>query len=100
MLSLRSLAFILCSAIRRACALSCAALHCSPDIINGRKMATNNARQMATNMPAPMCSLLRTVYTSPGDAPSFRPGKPIQGRLGYIIIWRLFLKEETICECC
>ncbi len=59
MLSLRSLAFILCSAIRRARALSCAALHCFPDRINGRKMATN----MATNMAAPMCSLLRTVYT-------------------------------------
>jgi hypothetical protein len=49
MLSLRSLAFILCSAIRRACALSCAALHCSPDIINGRKR-----RKMATNMAAPI----------------------------------------------
>src|ERR1700735_3225996 len=67
MLSLRSLAFILCSAIRRARALSCAALHCFPDI-NGRKrrqIATNNATKMAT--AAPMCSLLRTVYASQGD---------------------------------
>ena len=33
MLSLRSLAFILCSAIRRARSLSCAALHCFADRI-------------------------------------------------------------------
>jgi hypothetical protein len=65
MLSLRSLAFILCSAIRRARALSCAALHCFPDRINGRKMATNIATNIATNPAAPMCSLLRTIYTSP-----------------------------------
>ena len=64
MLSLRSLAFILCSAIRRARALSCAALHCFPDIINGRKMATNNARKLATNLASAMCSLLRQ-YTPP-----------------------------------
>lgn len=66
MLSLRSLAFILCSAIRRARALSCAALHCFPDIINARKrgkMATNNARTMAT--AAPMCSLLTTSIRLP-----------------------------------
>ncbi len=41
MLSLRSLAFILASAIRRARALSCAALQCFPDII-GRKIACKN----------------------------------------------------------
>lgn len=64
MLSLRSLAFILCSAIRRARALSCAARHCFPDRINGRN-ATNNERKMDINMTAPMCSLLRTLYTSP-----------------------------------
>jgi len=65
MLSLRSLAFILCSAIRRARALSCAAFHCFPDVIDGRKrrkMATNNARKIAT--AAPMCSLL-PEYTPP-----------------------------------
>ena len=56
MLSLRSLAFILCSAIRRACALSCAALHSFPDIISRRKMATNNPKKVATD--APTCSLL------------------------------------------
>jgi hypothetical protein len=61
MSSLKSLAFILCSAMRCARALSCAALHCFPDITSGRKrrkMATNNARKMAT--AAPMCSLPRT----------------------------------------
>ena len=81
MLSLRSLAFILCSAIRRARALSCAALHCFPDIINGRKrrkMATNNETKMATNMAAPMCSLPRTVYTSQGDHGSGRKGPPLR----------------------
>jgi hypothetical protein len=64
MLSLRSLAFILCSAIRRARALSSAALHCFPDIINAEKMATN--------MAAPMCSLLREVYTSRRSIPALR----------------------------
>lgn len=70
MLSLRSLAFILCSAIRRERALSCAAVHCFPDIINGRKMATN--------MAAPMCSLLRTVYTFHGDHGSARKKPPLR----------------------
>src|SRR5205085_3438087 len=74
MLSLRSLAFILCSAIRRARALSCAALHCSPDRINGRKMATNTDTNIATNLAAPMCSLLRTVYAAKGDHGSGRTG--------------------------
>src|SRR6185312_4064236 len=46
MLSLRSLAFILASAIRRARILSCAALQCFPDII-GRKIATRMAAAMA-----------------------------------------------------
>jgi IS1 family transposase len=49
MLSLRSLAFILCSAIRRSCALSCAALQCSPDKTKTKAKATNNKRKMATN---------------------------------------------------
>jgi hypothetical protein len=74
MSSLRSLAFILCSAIRRARALSCAALHSFPDIIKGRKTATNNAKKMATNMAASMCSLIPTVYTSQGDHDSGRKG--------------------------
>jgi hypothetical protein len=72
MSSLRSLAFILCSAIRRARALSSAALHCFPDIINGRKMARNIGRKMATNKAAPICSLIRTGYTSQGDHGSGR----------------------------
>ena len=50
MLSLRSLAFIVASAIRRARALSCAALHRSPDRISGRKMATKRATNMAANI--------------------------------------------------
>jgi len=49
MLSLRSLAFILASAIRRVRALSCAALQCFPDII-GRKIATKIATRMAAAM--------------------------------------------------
>jgi hypothetical protein len=67
MLSLRSLASILCSARRRARALSCAALHCFPDI-NGerrnirRNIATNNATKMAT--ADPMYTLL-LMYTRP-----------------------------------
>jgi len=50
MLSLRSLAFILASAIRRSRALSCAALHRSPDriSISGRKIAANMAAKMTT----------------------------------------------------
>ena len=50
MLSLRSLAFILASAIRRARALSSAALHRSPDSISGRKRAKKRAMKMATKM--------------------------------------------------
>jgi hypothetical protein len=52
MLSLRSLAFILCSAIRRSRALSSAVFHSFPDrIISkhriiGKKMATNRAAAM------------------------------------------------------
>ena len=64
MSSLRSLAFILCSAIRRARDFSSAALHASPDIIIGRKMAKNDGRRMATNMATSMRSLIRSEYTS------------------------------------
>jgi hypothetical protein len=74
MLSLRSLAFILCSAIRRARALSCAALHCVPDPINESQTATNTATNMAENRAASMCSLLQTVYISQGDHGSGRKG--------------------------
>jgi hypothetical protein len=62
MLSLGSLAFNLCSAMRRARALSYAAFHRFPDIRKRRKTATNNAKKMAT--VAPMSSLLRIVYAS------------------------------------
>ena len=58
MLSLSSLAFILASAIRRARALSSAALHCSADKISGRKMAT----KMATKTPVKMA--IRTAAVS------------------------------------
>lgn len=58
-LNLRSLAFILASAIRRARALSCASLQCFAEI--GRNMATN----MAKNRTTSMCTLLQTVYTLP-----------------------------------
>jgi hypothetical protein len=67
MLSLRSLAFILCSAIRRARALSSSAFHCFPDRINGRKMAINMDTNMDTNTAASMCSLLQTAYPFLGD---------------------------------
>src|SRR5580704_11961722 len=99
MLSLRSLAFILCSAIRRACALSCAALHSFPDIINGRKrrkMATNNARKMAT--AAPMCSLLRRVYTSQGDHGSGRKGPFVKRNLVRGLWTRLQWDNELACR--
>ena len=72
MLSLRSLAFILASAIRRARALSCAALF--PDIIMRKiapKIVTKNPPNIGTNMTAfSMCSLLQTLYPptrSPGS---------------------------------
>ena len=57
MLSLRSLAFILASAIRRERALSCAALHRLPDRISGRRMATISGRNMDTKMAAAFMSV-------------------------------------------
>jgi hypothetical protein len=84
MLSLRSLAFIRCSAIRRVRALSCAAIDCSPDIINGRKMATNKEIKMATTVAAPMYSLLRTVYRpSITFDPTSRITEAAQHRIGF-----------------
>ena len=59
MLSLRSLAFILASALRRARALSCAALHRFPDRISGRKL-----RKMATKMPTKMAVACMSVPTN------------------------------------
>ena len=53
MLSLRSLAFILASAIRRARALSCAALQSLPDTIE-TKIATKIAIKMDTRMATVM----------------------------------------------
>ena len=50
MLSLRSRAFILASASRRARALSSAALQCFPHIIIGRKIAVKTATKIATRM--------------------------------------------------
>ena len=63
MLSLRSLAFILASAIRRARALSSAALHRSPDRTaeeNGYKSARKNAYKNGDRLHV---SFPRTVYT-------------------------------------
>lgn len=51
MSSLRSLAFILASVIRRARALSCSALH---SVEKERTMATKRGKNMATNMAASM----------------------------------------------
>jgi hypothetical protein len=64
MLSLRSLAFILASAIRRERALSCAALHRSPERISGRKMATNMATNMAINMAINRAASMSVSYES------------------------------------
>ena len=68
MLSLRSLAFILCSAIRRSRALSCAALHCFPDatktMISGKNMLTSDPAA-ASNSQRFMCSLRRALCASP-----------------------------------
>jgi hypothetical protein len=50
MLSLRSLAFILYSAIRRACALSCAALHCFPDRTKANIIGKNTHTSMLASM--------------------------------------------------
>ena len=54
MLSLRSRAFILASASRRARALSSAALQCFPHIIIGRKIAVKTATKIATRIAAVM----------------------------------------------
>jgi hypothetical protein len=66
MLSLSSLAFILCSAIRRARALSCAALHCAPEKhrIIEQKMATNMAANMAASMCGPSTDSLHLPKTN------------------------------------
>jgi hypothetical protein len=80
MSSLRSLAFSLCSAIRRARALSCAALHCFPDIISGRKMASNDGIKTATNPAVPMCSLLDEQYTPRKASLLVRKGPPLRHR--------------------
>ena len=63
MLSLRSLAFILASAIRRARALSCAALHCFPDRISGKgKWLQIKRLQIWLQIGGLHVSLLRKVY--------------------------------------
>ena len=49
MSNLRSLAFSLCSAIRRSRAPSCAAFHCFPDRIIGKNRITSG-RKVATIM--------------------------------------------------
>ena len=51
MLSLRSLAFIRYPAIRRARALSCAALYCFPDRTMAKIIGKNTHTNMLANMP-------------------------------------------------
>ena len=63
MLNLRSLAFILASAIRRARALSSAALHCFPNPKKAMIIGKNMLANMTTSKTQrSMCSLIRTVY--------------------------------------
>lgn len=90
MLSLRSLAFILASAIRRARALSCAAPRRSPDRISGRKMATEIATKIATKMAvAAMSVSTKSIHLldsdgHPGDQHRFRtlPEPPASACIG------------------
>ena len=65
MLSLRSLAFILYSAIRRARALSCATLQCFPDRTEALIIGTNMLASVpATNSKSQrsMCSLTNSLH--------------------------------------
>ena len=67
MLSLRSLAFILYSAIRRARALSCAALHSFPDpakamIIGRKKVKKSMCSVLETSLHLPTRSQLGTRF--------------------------------------
>src|SRR5579872_3004978 len=66
MLSLRSLAFILASAIRRARALSCAALQRSPDRTSIRITGTKTATKIAIKMAASSMLGLRITYSFEG----------------------------------
>jgi hypothetical protein len=76
MSSLRSLAFILASAIRRARALSSAALDRSPDIISGRKMAAKMATKIDAKM-AVVCILVSCEQFTPlGSDETSRPCPP------------------------
>ena len=77
MLSRRSLAFILASAIRRARALSCAAFHWSPDSISGRAMAEKIATSMATKMAiACMSAPTKSLHLLVSDGTSRRCPAP------------------------
>ena len=90
MLSLRSLAFILCSAIRRSRALSCASLHCFPDrakakIIIGTNMLANMLATISKSRRS-MCSLPLSVYNNPigstGHPRAVQPKNTINADLG------------------
>ena len=63
MLSLRSLAFILASAMRRARALSCASFQCFPEMIE-RKIATKTATKIEINTAAMMQSPASILHLS------------------------------------
>src|SRR5579884_1682376 len=74
MLSLRSLAFILASAMRRARALACASFQRFPDII-GRKIATKVATRIATQTAA-------VIMQSPTNSLHLCQGDHLLGRKG------------------
>jgi hypothetical protein len=64
MLSLRILAFILCSAIRRSRALSCSAFQCFPDTTKAMIIDKNMLGSVTSSKTQrSMCNLLRAVYT-------------------------------------
>ena len=62
-MSLRSLAFILASAIRRARDLACAAVHSFPDRISEKKMATKRPAKMAIKMAVACMSVSNEKFT-------------------------------------
>jgi hypothetical protein len=101
MLSLRSLAFILASAIRRARALSSAALHCSPDRISGTKMATKRATNMAINAAinraasmSASCEQSIPSLGSDGTIPVLSSPKTQSTQIWDTATWRVWVGSE------
>ena len=90
MLSLRSLAFILCSATRRARAVSRAAFPCFPDrtkaLIIEKKIATNIEKKIATNRAASMSVSYEQFTASKGrtgHSRAVQPKNTINALLGH-----------------